>query len=1129
MIYTFYSFKGGVGRSMALANVAKMLYLRGKRVIMIDWDLEAPGLETYFFPTSTEREKVLSQPGLIDVLESYKSSVAAKANFTNQAVYLESISKTLVDVQKEEFRPAILRNLVSRHDHFFSGTAEELGNEIESTFKNGTEESELRSGLMQILQKRLISDDKEVLQNYLETNLPSITPLLQSIYQNRTGDGSRGPGLWLLSAGMRNDTNFAEYSRLVQNFDWSEFYSSYNGEAYFEWFHKELSSFADYILIDSRTGVTEMGGVCTRQLADVVVLVTAPNFQNLSGMKEMAKSIQRQDVVKARKRQLKNIIIVPSRLDNTELPARNKFEANFRRTVEELTNSKTTGEEYWNLAIPYVPRYAYTDELVVGASAQSIEELEKSSLSKELEAAYSRITDYLLNGKTTETNFLYREPDVSPYVGQTPYTMQHAHLFFGRSYDCNRVLERIAAEDIVVLAGRPGSGKTSLIQAGIAPVLKKGGMRVLNLQRGAQQAILTLSDAGAVNSSVMSDDLQKKLQSDSNLDLTEVFEVVQRDKREKFCLIIDQTEELFNPAIRRENITGFLKALYVLSDKHRVKLLFSIRSEYVGQFLDKFGDSGKIKISPPIYLGELTKEDILNIITGPAKGTGLQFEAGLVERIANDCSDLNLPPFLLQLMLHTLWTNRSGNSITHIAYDRIGKVEGIFRTHIDKAINSIPEKDLYQARKILSRMFDPVTKRKVSIQLFKGEEDEQSIASIQTLVNAGLVKITDNGTDRVVAEFSHDFIIANLKVLEAWLVEDGPYTDWRRRMNLKLEEWKQSGMRHEYLLTKTALKEALEWKEQRENSFTREELEYVAISKKQSLFSNLKQTAGQVFGVALISTSVYFGATFNSSQGRDEADDQFRARLTMLNTYADEARKDSTCALSNFNNISGNKGIELTKDSLLRKCLELEALYAVTAETINTSSDRLDSLQTKASSDFKVKQHLDQIDKLELEINNLKQNPVRDFKVQMKLENDSSKLAILKSAPVIREATGYSNQIHEAIRTKEHATNADTRKEDVLWFKRGYYLTFSDVKVQLMRLSQSEQTITVNICRTDDLTCRQILQNLVLKTGEEQVFDLDRKSYAIRLVRIGRAGNNPFTPAAFISFKKIDREVVTAN
>jgi len=70
VIYTFYSYKGGVGRSMALANVAEYLYSRGARIIIVDWDLDAPGLENYFFGTREQRADVSSQ-FLIDMLEEY--------------------------------------------------------------------------------------------------------------------------------------------------------------------------------------------------------------------------------------------------------------------------------------------------------------------------------------------------------------------------------------------------------------------------------------------------------------------------------------------------------------------------------------------------------------------------------------------------------------------------------------------------------------------------------------------------------------------------------------------------------------------------------------------------------------------------------------------------------------------------------------------------------------------------------------------------------------------------------------------------------------------------------------------------------------------------------------------------
>jgi MinD-like ATPase involved in chromosome partitioning or flagellar assembly len=69
MIYTFYSYKGGVGRSMALANVAELLYRVGLRVLVVDWDLEAPGLER-FFPEY--KQAALEKLGLINLFLDYK-------------------------------------------------------------------------------------------------------------------------------------------------------------------------------------------------------------------------------------------------------------------------------------------------------------------------------------------------------------------------------------------------------------------------------------------------------------------------------------------------------------------------------------------------------------------------------------------------------------------------------------------------------------------------------------------------------------------------------------------------------------------------------------------------------------------------------------------------------------------------------------------------------------------------------------------------------------------------------------------------------------------------------------------------------------------------------------------------
>src|SRR6185295_18618670 len=169
MIYTFYSYKGGVGRSMAMANVAEWFYLQGLRVIIIDWDLEAPGLENFFYTTDEEINAVRSQLGLIDLLMAYKR-----------------IFPRLHQPSEGE----------------------------------GREESEQTNSKEPI--------QREWLQ-VLRDNLPPISDTVYPIHP----PNSNGAALWLISAGWRSGDRFPVYAEAVQSFDWNDFYSSYEGESYF--------------------------------------------------------------------------------------------------------------------------------------------------------------------------------------------------------------------------------------------------------------------------------------------------------------------------------------------------------------------------------------------------------------------------------------------------------------------------------------------------------------------------------------------------------------------------------------------------------------------------------------------------------------------------------------------------------------------------------------------------------------------------------------------------------------------------------------------------------------------------------------------------------------------------------
>ena len=186
-IATFYSFKGGVGRSMALANVAVELAKRGRRVLAVDFDLEAPGLDT--FDILRPEGDV---PGIIDFVHDYLGS--------DRAPDVREFTSRLSDV------------------------------------------------------------------------------------------GDRDGELWIMPSGAQRTTYAAQFNEI----DWAELYEKRDGYLLFEDLKAQWESCInpDYVLIDSRTGHTDTGGICTRQLPDAVAILFFPNEQNLRGLTKVVGDIR---------------------------------------------------------------------------------------------------------------------------------------------------------------------------------------------------------------------------------------------------------------------------------------------------------------------------------------------------------------------------------------------------------------------------------------------------------------------------------------------------------------------------------------------------------------------------------------------------------------------------------------------------------------------------------------------------------------------------------------------------------------------------------------------------------------------------------------------------------------------
>ncbi len=213
-VITFYSYKGGTGRSMALANVAGLLTQEGKRVLAIDWDLEAPGLHRYFAnridPADSNSQDKL--PGVVDLMWRLCEHAGV--------------------------RP---------------------GMPVEEAQKNCQRVDEF--------------DDLAAAVGIDSLPLP-------------VDCGSSASGqLHLMKAGAFNET----YSRRVNTLPWEQLF--YRAPGLFVALARYLASRYDYVLIDSRTGLTDISGICTMLMPQKLVVVFTPNRQSLEGVLDLSRQV----------------------------------------------------------------------------------------------------------------------------------------------------------------------------------------------------------------------------------------------------------------------------------------------------------------------------------------------------------------------------------------------------------------------------------------------------------------------------------------------------------------------------------------------------------------------------------------------------------------------------------------------------------------------------------------------------------------------------------------------------------------------------------------------------------------------------------------------------------------------
>jgi formylglycine-generating enzyme required for sulfatase activity len=444
---------------------------------------------------------------------------------------------------------------------------------------------------------------------------------------------------------------------------------------------------------------------------------------------------------------------------------------------------------------------------------------------------------------------LARHPEVlelppgNPYRGILPFEADYRGVFFGRSSDVAAVVERLRGESFVLVAGDSGVGKSSLVRAGVLPVIRDGNAAVVMTAPGRQPvaalaAVLApiLEEAsGSLAQELASDPaavgarLQHWLEARANeparitgrasppVALSRAAGSVDEPERavsrgpagspsmpsaasRQLVLFVDQLEELTTLAGSTDAATATTALAALLQVTPGLRLVATVRSDFLARLstLPGLGDA----VTRALYLLKpLTIHGVREAIVGPARITGLRFEsAALVDELVASAGSSGGELPLLQFALAQLWEARDveRGMICASTLASLGGVAGALARHADGVLAQLAPRHRPLSRIILTALVtaEGTRARRTAAELEAlvpaGSEPEATAAVLETLVQGRLVTIEDPGGDVApLVQIAHDFLVDGWDTLRGWRGHEVERGVALQRLRRAAAEWER--------------------------------------------------------------------------------------------------------------------------------------------------------------------------------------------------------------------------------------------------------------------------------------------------------------------------------------------------
>ncbi|MEU5888942.1 hypothetical protein ABZ835_19170 [Streptomyces sp. NPDC047461] len=384
----------------------------------------------------------------------------------------------------------------------------------------------------------------------------------------------------------------------------------------------------------------------------------------------------------------------------------------------------------------------------------------------------------VLDGDLDEWERHWREADAevrtasteerAPYRGLARFEPSDSDLFFGRDKQVGELLGLARAHRFAVVSGPSGSGKSSLLRAGLIPALRQA-------QGADRPAVIRVLTPGEQPARTHERALVPKDDGDGE------------DGGLDTWVIVDQFEELFTLCHDRAERDRFLDLLLSAREPaSRLRVAVAVRGDFYGhcgthpQLAEAVGRA-------TLLIGPMGREELRDVITQPAIAESLNVERALTARIIDEVTD---QPGALPMLSHALletWRRRRGRTLTQAAYEEAGGVRGAIAASAEQVYGGLAPEQARIARRILLRLITPGdgapdTRRPAS----RAELGSDARDVLERLVAARLVTL-----DGDTVELAHEVLITGWPRLAGWIEEGRGRLRAQRLLGESARAWQQ--------------------------------------------------------------------------------------------------------------------------------------------------------------------------------------------------------------------------------------------------------------------------------------------------------------------------------------------------